>query len=295
MNSKENQLNKAEDGKDLLPVPKPTALMVAKLRGAHQLLDEPLVYEDPLALKILGPQEEASLRANLALYDSPILRGLRASVVVRSRLVADEWINAQDEGISQYLIMGAGLDTSAYRDQAKPRIFEIDLPETQVWKRKCLRDAGIAEPLSVRFVATNFEQSSLRDVLEQSGFDAKQPAFVSWLGVTMYIDEESVMNTLRFVASLKTGSQIIFDYICLPSLLAPEKRSSTEYFATQAAANGEPWKSYFDPGILNKQLQSIGFREVEDLDSDQQNERYLANRADGFQKSGAGRIVLAKV
>jgi methyltransferase (TIGR00027 family) len=278
------------------PVPKPSALRVAILRAAHQLLDAPLIFDDRLALQILGAGEEALLRSDPSKYDTSRLRGLRTSLVVRSRLAEDEWARSRRRGVRQYVILGAGLDTLAYRDQEDDgsRIFEVDLPATQEWKRHCLRVAAIPEPARLTFVPIDFERSTLAAELKQATFDENAPAFFSWLGVTMYLEEAAIISTLRFVASLSPGSGVVFDYGVLPALLSAGERSSIELLSTRAAEQGEHWKTFFDPTIFAGQLRSLGFQEVEDLGPEQVYERYLAGRTDGLRKSGAARLICAK-
>jgi methyltransferase (TIGR00027 family) len=278
------------------PVPKPTALRVAIYRAAHQLLDDPLVFQDPLAFRILGAADEESLRSDPSRYNIPLLKGLRTSVVVRSRLAEDEWTQSKQRGICQYVILGAGLDTFAYRNPDQDsRIFEVDLPATQQWKRDCLRAAGIEEPPSLTFVPINFERSTLAEALGQVGFSHDEPAFFSWLGVTMYLEEEAIVSTLCFIASLAPGSGLVFDYAVLPSLQSPTERRAMEYLAARVAEHGEPWKTYFDPASLAAMLRSLGFSKVEDLGPEQLNERYLSGRKDGLRKSGVSRLVCARV
>jgi len=278
-------------------IPKPSALRVGILRAAHQLLDIPLVFEDPFALRILGPVEEESLRNDPMRYDTPRLNGLRASLVVRSRLAEEEWARSKQYGVRQFVILGAGLDTFAYRNQShdSSRIFEVDLPLTQKWKRDCLRVAGIEEPASLTFAPVDFERSTLAEGLRAARFNDDEPAFFSWLGVTMYLGEVSVIDTLRFVSSLRPKSGIVFDYGVLPALLSPVERSSMAVFAGKAAEHGEPWKAYFDPSVLVGTLRSMGFNEVEDLGAAELNERYFSGRTDGLRKSGVSRLICARV
>ena len=279
------------------PVPKPSALRVAIIRAAHQLLDTPLVFEDPFACRILGSVEEKSLRSDPAKYDIPRLKGLRASLVVRSRLAEEEWDRSKQSGVRQYVILGAGLDTYAYRnqDQDDSRIFEVDLPATQRWKRDCLLAAGIKEPASLTFVPIDFECCSLAEGLRQTAFCDKDPAFFSWLGVTMYLEEEAVLNTLRFIATRAPGSGVVFDYGVKPVLLSPTERTGMEFLAARAAEHGERWKTYFDPASFAGTLRSLGFSEVEDFGPEQLNDRYLSGRTDGLRKSGAARLISARI
>jgi methyltransferase (TIGR00027 family) len=260
------------------------------------LLDTPLVFEDPLAFRILGAAEEKSLRSDLSRYNIPLLKGLRISVVLRSRLAEDEWARSRTRGLRQFVILGAGLDSFAYRNPDQDsRIFEVDLPATQQWKRDCLRAAGIEEPPSLTFVPINFERSTLAEALGQVGFSHDEPAFFSWLGVTMYLEEEAIVSTLCFIASLAPGSGLVFDYAVLPSLQSPTERRAMEYLAARVAEHGEPWKTYFDPASLAAMLRSLGFSKVEDLGPEQLNERYLSGRKDGLRKSGVSRLVCARV
>ncbi len=277
--------------------PKPSALMVATLRAAHQLLDSPLVLHDPLALKILGPTDEAALKANVAQYQEPMAKALRASMVVRSRLAEDSWEKAEQGGARQYVILGAGLDTYAYRrTSASGRVFEVDLPDTQAWKRDCLRAAGIAEPSErVTYVATNFEHGTLAQTLAGAGFNKDEPAIFAWLGVAVYLEEEAILDTLRFIASCAPGSAVVFDYVCHPSVLSPMERVGLELVRARVAAQGEPWKSYFEPIQLANMLTAMGFGQANNISPDALNDRYLANRQDGLRMGGVARLMHASV
>jgi methyltransferase (TIGR00027 family) len=279
------------------PVPKPSALRVAILRAAHQLLDVPLVFEDAFALKILGPVEEKSLRDDPIRHNTPRLKGLRASLVVRSRLAEEEWAQSKQCGVRQFVILGAGLDTFAYRNQdhESSRVFEVDLPATQKWKRDCLRLSGIEAPVSLTFAPVDFERSTLVEGLTAAGFSDNEPAFFSWLGVTMYLEEDSVLDALRFVSSLRPKSGIVFDYGVLPALLSPLERSNMAVLAGRVAEHGERWKTYFDPSVLVGTLRRMGFSQVEDLGATELNERYLSERTDGLRKSGVSKLVCARV
>jgi methyltransferase (TIGR00027 family) len=292
-------MQRAPDSTGIIPdpAPKPSALRVAILRAAHQILDVPVVFEDALALKILGLAEQDSLRSDPWQYNTPRLKGLRASVVVRSRLAEEEWARSKGCGIRQYVILGAGLDTFGYRNQDhdRNRIFEVDLPAIQQWKRDCLRVAGIKEPASLIYVAVDFERSTLAEGLGQAAFCRSEPAFFSWLGVTMYLEEGAVMDTLRFIASLTPGSGVVFDYGVLPGLLSPVERARMEFLAARAAEHGEGWKAYFDPSSLVEALRSLGFGQVKDFGPEQLNERYLSGRTDGLRKSGVSRLICARI
>jgi methyltransferase (TIGR00027 family) len=274
--------------------PSLTALQVAVLRAAHQLLDEPVVLDDPLALRILGAEREAAVRDDPFQYNEPMPRTLRASLVVRSRLAEDELARAVQRGVTQYVVLGAGLDTFACRNPHPGlKVYEIDHPATQAWKQAMLRDASIAVPDSVRFVPVDFACSTMTDGLRDAGFRADQPTFFSWLGVTMYLDDAAVLSSLREVAALPPGSGIVFDYQLLPSLLNPLEAMAMGQMAARVAERGEPWKSAFDPAQLADSLRDIGFTTLDDLGAEQLNQRYLARRKDGLRTGRAMRLMCA--
>ena len=277
--------------------PKPSAYMVAVLRAVHQLLDAPLVFDDPLALTILGPVEEAAVRASLGRYTDPMSTALRTTLVVRSRLAEDAWAGAQQDGVRQYVVLGAGLDTYACRGAALEgsRVFEVDLPATQQWKRERLRAAGIEEAAALTYVPIDFKRSTLAAGLAEAGFRRDRPAFFSWLGVTMYLEQEEVYETLRFIASCAAGSGVVFDYGVDPELLGPTERIALQMMSAKTAERGEPWKSYFEPAQLAHVLGRIGFGAVESYSAPQLTERYLSGRKDGLRLGGVTRLMRAGV
>jgi len=294
-------LNRAHGvGHDMAPGdagPKPSAMLVATQRAAHQLLDRPLVLDDPVALAVLGAAGAQAVRDDLDRFRHPASVGLRSAVVTRSRLADDVWAEAVERGVQQYVVLGAGLDTSAYRQPDAPgRRFEVDLPATQQWKQARLREAGIAVPPSLRFVPVDFEHVGLAEGLARAGFDAGAPAFFSWLGVTMYLDEDAVIDTLRFIAGGAPGSAVLFEHaVPLPSL-PPVMRVAMEQMTAQFAERGEPWKSFFEPADVPGMLGTLGFGGSTTWTPDELNRRYLANRTDGLHIGATPtRLVLAAV
>lgn len=277
--------------------PAGTALSVATLRAAHQLLDQPPVFVDPLALPIVGPGREAAIRKAPARFDAGHLRGLRASVAVRSRLAEDVWGQARERGVSQYVILGAGFDTFAYRTpDRESRLVEVDHPGTQAQKRRRLAEAGLDAPANLAFVPMDFEGSAgLIEALTRAGFRREAPAFFSWLGVTMYLSPETVYGTLGVVAGLAPGTEVVFDYPVAPELLSPGERAGREAVMARAAAKSEPWKSAFEPHAMAARLAALGFRSVTDFDGPGLTRRYLGGRTDGLRKSGVTRIAWATV
>jgi methyltransferase (TIGR00027 family) len=264
--------------------PSGTALRVATVRAAHRLLDDPIVFDDPLALAILGPEAEAAMRADPFAHNDQISRGLRASLVVRSRVAEDELARAVEDGVRQYVVLGAGLDTFAYRNPYPGlSVFEIDHPSTQAWKRGCLDRAGIAVPDSLTFAPVDFEEGgTLADGLASAGFDRAAPACFSWLGVTMYLREESVFDTLAWIAGSAPGSSVTFDFRVPLDQLNPVERAITEMIMQRVAEAGEPWISAFDPEDMKARLLEIGFSRAEALLPEALNRRYLFQRKDGL-------------
>ena len=276
--------------------PKPSAQRVATLRAVHQLLDHPLILEDPLALKILGSRNEAAVRGNPDNYNDPLSKGLRTSLVVRSRFAEDEWQMAARNDVRQYVILGAGLDTSAYREtHPDRRIFEVDFPATQQWKRECLSAADIRIPPSLTYVPVDFEHDTLAHALSQAGFMTGEPAFFSWLGVSMYLEEEATMETLRFIASCAAGSAVVFDYVVPPSLLAPMEQLGMELVRAKVAESGEPWKAFFDPASLVEKIRALGFSKANSISPEDLSNLYLTGRKDGFRMGGSMRLMHAEV
>src|SRR5208282_4139737 len=234
-----------------------TAHQVAVRRAAHQLLDQPRVLDDPLALRIIGREAADELRTSPK-EDHGFSRAFRAFMAARSRYAEDELDRAAAQGVTQYVVLGAGLDTFAYRNRhSNLRVFEVDHPATQAWKRERLQAAGIATPPSVTFVPVDFEHQTLGAALQLARFRVDIPAFFSWLGVTPYITRESCMATLSFVASLPGGSGVVFDFAVDPALLNAGQRQAFDALSSRVAAAGEPFQLFFDPGTLDNELKSL--------------------------------------
>jgi len=276
--------------------PSITAQGAAIHRAAHQLLDVPKVLDDPLALRIIGAKDESTLRSNPARFHND--RFMRAFIVLRSRYAEDELAHAVQRGIRQYVILGAGLDTFAYRNPypgSRLRVFEVDHPATQSWKRTRLREADIAIPDPLTFAPVDFEQQTLADGLSRAGFRANEGAFFSLLGVVVYLTKTAIMETLKFVASLPSGSEIVFDYNIPTSALSLIQRFNRAAGASRVAAIGEPWITYFDPSSLASELRSMGFKQVEDFGPQEANNRYFKDRKDSFRIWGTGRLMKARI
>jgi methyltransferase (TIGR00027 family) len=269
--------------------PSRTALGAAGLRAAHQVLDHAAIFTDPLALRILGADAEAMVRdaqADIA------RQRLRWFIAIRTRIAEDALAAAVQNGVRQLVVLGAGLDTYAYRAPQSDdlRIFEVDHPSTQQWKRERLAEAAIAVPTTLRFVPVDFERETLADGLATAGFDPAQQTFFTWLGVVPYLTEQAVFSTLGFIAGLPGGAHVVFDYANPPaSIVEPGHRAAHEALAARVAELGETFRCRFDTQALRARLAELGFHDVEDLGPGQIAERFFPGRATA---SGGGAHVL---
>jgi methyltransferase (TIGR00027 family) len=273
-----------------------SALMVAMLRAAHQLLDQPPLFNDPLAFAILGPEHGATVRADPAQFDAGMRRMVRLAMAVRSRLAEDELAQAVARGVTQYVVLGAGLDSYGWRPHPPGlQVFEVDHPATQAWKRGLLHEAGLATPGHVHFVPVDFERDRLADALRAAGCRLDQPIFFSWLGVTLYLTREAIFDTLAMVAKLPPGSAIVFDYGITPALLEPMEQWGVNQFVRKYAAEGEPWLSFFAPDALAAELRALGFGAVCDFGPAELTARYGAGHPYITRFGGATHLMLAAV
>jgi methyltransferase (TIGR00027 family) len=273
-----------------------TAQRVAIRRAVHQLLDRPRVLDDPLALRIIGSDAAEELRSNPKEHHA-FSRAFRAFMAARSRYAEDELARAVAHGVRQYVVLGAGLDTFAYRNSHPGlRVFEVDHPATQAWKREQLQAAGIAIPAALTFVPIDFERQTLAQGLGQSGFDLSAAGFFSWLGVTPYLTREACMITLSFVANMPAGSGVVFDFAVDPALLNAGQREALEALSKRVARYGEPFRLFFDPGRLQDELKEMGFHRTEFLQGKELNARYFKDREDGLLvRGGLGHLMGAWV
>jgi methyltransferase (TIGR00027 family) len=275
-----------------------TAWRVALRRAVHQVLDRPVVLDDPIAIPILGDEVASALHDHPAAYErGPLDTYLRAFMVARARFAEDHLDAARDAGVAQYVILGAGLDTFAYRQRRVDpplEVWEVDQPATQRWKRDRLAAAAIPIPGNLHYVPVDFERDSLPAALAAAGFDDGRGAVFAWLGVTMYLTLPAIDATLRFLAGA-AGAQggVAFDYAVDPALLTPAQRAVFDAMAARVAAAGEPWVTTFDPEALAARLRGHGFAGVEDADGGVLNARYFADRTDGLRVGALARMMWA--
>jgi methyltransferase (TIGR00027 family) len=278
--------------------PSLTAIHVAVNRAAHQIVDDPKVFNDPIALLMIGDRIASKIRALPEKFQTTVSRHLRAFLLARGKYAEDELSKALKRGIGQYIILGAGLDTFAYRcplPHSTLRIFEVDHAATQNWKRMRLNNAGIPIPQSLSFVPIDFERQSLTGELRKSGFSTEEPSFFSWLGVTMYLTRDAVMRTLNHIATQSPcGSEIVFDYALSPSSLSPARQSVFQAMAQRVADVGEPWRTFFDPHTFAAELRIVGLSGVEDIGPDELNMRFFNHRVDDLKVGGFAHVMKAR-
>lgn len=272
--------------------PSRTALAAATHRAAHQVLEQGRIFADPLALPILGLDAETVARDAQA---HPERRGMRAFIAARSAF-AETVLKAgvAERGVTQLVVLGAGLDTFAYRNPLYDRlkVFEVDHPATQAWKRRRLSNAGVVIPESVAYAPVDFERDALLDGLATTGFDPVRRTFFIWLGVVPYLTEEAVRSTLRVIGGLPGGAEVVFDYADPPTALSAEARAAHQDRADRVAALGEPWLSYFEPSPLHALLGDLGFAAIEDLGPPALAARYWPSAKGPISERG-GHVVLA--
>ena len=269
-----------------------TARRVAMRRAAHQLMDRPLVFEDALAVRILGPEIAAMLGVEA---ENELERKLRAFMVARSRYAEEQLAGAVGRGVRQYVVLGAGLDTFAYRNPyGDLLVFEIDYPATQGWKRQRLEAEAIPIPGNLRFAPVDFDKQTFEQGLADAGFAAAEPAFFSWLGVTPYLTPETVFSTLRLILAMNPANGVVFDYAVPRSSLNAFEQGALDAILQRVAAAGEPFRGFFAPENLAQEMKAMGYARIEDLDGEEINRRYFANRADGLVVGRTAHLLCAR-
>ncbi len=244
--------------------PSRTALGAAVQRAAHQTLDGGRIFHDPIARAVLGPEADSLIKAVSA---DPAQGQMRVFMAARSRFAEDGLGMAVARGVRQVVILGAGLDTFSLRNPHAGlglRVFEVDHPATQAWKRNRLTEAKLAIPALLTFAPVDFTRQDLSTELAAAGFQPTEPAFFCWLGVVPYLRREAISSIFQFVAGLPC-SEVVFDYSEPLENYSLERRANVAAVAERTAAIGEPWLSYFDPAELARDLRSYGFDELEDI------------------------------
>jgi methyltransferase (TIGR00027 family) len=263
-----------------------TGEVTAIMRAIHQTADdEPKILADSIAPRLVDTMSGAD-EWLAPILGHPFAKQWRAGFLIRHRYAEDCLAECVDRGAEQCAIIGAGFDTFAFRQPPwarSLRIYEIDHPATQRWKRDRLAAARIGIPSNVKFVPIDFEKDSLGDAVRASDFDFGTKTFCSWLGVTQYLTAEAIRRTLEFVRSLPRSSEIVFSFILPFETLSGAEAEALVVAAQKSAEVGEPWLSTFRADDLAAQLRAMGFSDVIRLTPEEAHERYLKNRRDGLQ------------
>ncbi len=280
---------------DQAAAPDGTAVRVALWRAMHVQIDPaPHVLSDEIGLRLAAPADGWRQRPDM----EPLATSrFRASVVARSRFVEDLVAERSGNGVGQYVILGAGLDTFAQRRPevaARLRVFEVDQPGPQAWKRRRLDELGYGVPDWLRLVPVDFEvEGSWWERLAAAGFDPGRPAVVTSTGVSMYLTRAANMATLRRLASLAPGSALVMTFMPPLDLVDREDRAAREFAENGARASGTPFLSFFTPAEIVTLARDAGFADARHVSAAALNQRYFAGRADGLRTSNGEELLVA--
>jgi len=269
----------------------------AIMRALHQTLDDdPKILTDPIAVRLIDAAEDRRWLAPMLSH--PFAKQWRAGFALRGRYAEDCLAEAVQHGVRQYVILGAGLDSFAYRQPqwgSSLRIYEVDHPITQRWKRDRLEVAGIAIRSNLRFVPTNFETASIADALRAAGFSFGTQTLCSWMGVTQYLTSDALEATFRFVLSLPASSEIVFSFIVPQEEILGEEAEAMIIAERRTAEVGEPWLARFRADELELKLRSMGFSHIIHLGPDEAGRRYFRDRHDGLKERRGEQLMRAIV
>lgn len=256
-----------------------------------------MIFDDDLAVGLAGAEGPAlGKRLSNEIPRTQVLAFSRW-VCVRSRFAEDLVTEAMARGIEQYVILGAGLDSFAYRRGDlldRLRVFEVDHPASQGWKRRRLKELAVTLPDNLTFAPVDFENQTLREALRDAGFEFGQLAVVSWIGVTMYLTLEAIEATLATIAECAPGTQLVLTYNQPHHSLDDLSLQVTTAFAAIAAEMGEPFLSLFLPREIEELLRKHGFDEIVHLGPDEARAAYFKERPDA-DIAGAQRLLIGTV
>lgn len=272
--------------------PDNTAVRAALWRALHCQVDAaPYVIEDEVGLKLIAPEDGWQERP-----DMKYTKRLRASIVARARFVEDLIIEQNKQGITQYIILGAGLDTFAQRRAdiaSKLQIYEIDQPDTLAWKQQRLTELGFGIPECLHFVPVDFEVSSWWDQLLKAGFDINKSAVIACTGVSLYLTKEAIMATLSQIATLAPGSTLAMTFYLPIGLLDDEDKAMQQMAEKGAIAAGTPFVSFFSPDEILIMVKNAGFKDAKTVSTREMEQNYFKDRTDGLLPASGEVFLLA--
>lgn len=287
--------------------PSGTAFMMAFLRGFHAVYDNTKIFNDPLAYDLIPEEVREAFKQHLIKSTAEMapelakectdaatslrlaVRIMAGPVLARARFVEERLEEAIRNGISQYIILGAGLDTFAYRrlDLAdRLQVFELDLPYTQEIKRQLLDRLKLEKPDFLHYISVDFTQDNLASALSKSKYDSGQVSFFSWMGVTQYLPVESILSTIKAIRRLSSsGSEIVFDYYD-KSAFDPDKVSNRiKYIMKNTETIGETIITGFDPSKLSMELALLGLRLLNNFGPEEIQQKYFKECNEGYAAS----------
>ncbi len=272
-----------------------TAVFAAQVRAAHAILDDAPIFEDPFAL-VLADASEGDIADLFALIPPACARVARVLPNQRARFAEEEVGRAVQRGIGQYVILGAGLDSFAWRRaelMTGIELFEVDHPATQEWKRQRMSVAGLRPPATLHFVAMDFETDDLRPRMMEAGFDPDLPSIWSWLGVVVYLEVGSIESTLRAAADLSApGSRMLVSFTVTDDLMDPDSREFADLARTASAAGGEDHITAFAPEEIEAIAREAGWHSANTVDPSSF-AAWFSDRADGLTPASYERILMA--
>ncbi len=275
--------------------PDNTALRVALWRALHVAADAPPhVLEDELGLQLAAPEAGWRDRRDM---DPGFTRSFRAAIVARARFIEDLVAAEAARGVGQYVILGAGLDTFAQRRPelaSRLAVFEIDQPATQAWKRQRLVELGFGVPAWLHLVPVNLEAGDAwLQKLVAAGFDPRRPAVVASTGVSMYLTQEAIAQTMRQVAGLGAGSTLAMTFLLPGDKLPPDERPGFAIAEKGARAAGTPWLSFFSPPEIAALARVCRFKDARVISPAEIKQRYFAGRPDGLAPGSGEQMLVA--
>ena len=276
--------------------PSRTAMATAAARAAHLVVDRPpFLFEDTLAATLLGAPGRGLIAAHqdTGPAQAPALACMRVAMTARSAYAEHRAAQAVQRGIGQCVILGAGLDSFAYRSPLAARlvIFEVDHPATQAWKTARLHAGAVPIPDTLRLVPVDFTVDSLADRLAAAGFDRSRPAFLTWLGVTQYLPTDAISRTLNVLTGFAPGTELVMEYLLPAQLRDHGGQALAEFFMPKAAAAAEPWITFLTTAQARELVTTHGWRVIADVGRQDQVEASLWQRRDSLRPHELGRLL----
>jgi methyltransferase (TIGR00027 family) len=269
----------------------------AIMRAIHQTIDgDPKILLDPIAPRLIAGDDDHPWLAPL--LNHPFAKQWRAGFALRARYAEDCLAEGVRRGVTQYVILGAGLDTFAYRQPSwggSLRIYEVDDRITQQWKGDRLRSADVAIPSNLTFVSIDFERVSIPDALARTAFAFDAKTLCSWMGVMQYLTPRALETTFQFVLSLPRSSEIVFSFILPQDTVSGIEAEALVIAAQRAAEVGEPWLTRLHADQLVSKLRTMGFSQIIHLKPEEAHERYFCNRRDGLMERRGEQLMRAIV